>query len=146
MRTRLTLLVVLISVFAKAQYNSEFLNFERTGRSISINGEYELGSNGIYNAFVNKFIYGGYIDKPLKDASANHMKELNVLGANFNYDIAAFFGNKPKFSYLIGIKDQQIFNASYTKDFYQLAFYGNKPYLNETKNFSGSSINSLRFQ
>lgn len=146
MRTRLTLLLALTSVLACAQYNSEFLNFEKTGRSVSINGEYEFGSNGIYNALLNKFIVGGFIDKPLKDASANHMKELNVLGANFNYDIAAFFGNKPKFSYLIGLKDQQIFNASYTKDFYQLAFYGNRPYLDETKNFSGSSINSLRFQ
>lgn len=129
-----------------AQYNSEFLNFEKTRRSISLNGEYELGSNGIYNAFLNKFIVGGYIDNNLKDASAKHMKELNVLGANFNYDVAAFFGRNPRYSYLIGVKDQQIFNASYTKDFYQLAFYGNRPYLDETKNFSSSSINSLRFQ
>lgn len=146
MRKGLTYVLVLVSLLAKAQYNSEFLNFEKTGRSISLNGEYELGSNGIYNAFLNKFIVGGYIDKPLKDASASNMKELNVLGANFNYDVAAFFGKNPKYSYLIGVKDQQIFNASYTKDFYQLAFYGNRPYLDETKNFSGSSINSLRFQ
>ena len=146
MRAKLVLLLLLFSTFAFSQYNSEFLNYDKTGRSISVNAEYELGSNGIYNAFLNKFIYGGYIDKNMKDKSANHMKELNVLGANFNYDISAFFGRKPKYSYLIGFKDQRIYNASYTKDFYQLAFYGNKPYLNETKNFSGSSINSLRFQ
>ena len=100
MRKGLTYVLVLVSVLAKAQYNSEFLNFEKTGRSISLNGEYELGSNGIYNAFLNKFIVGGYIDKPLKDASASKMKELNVLGANFNYDVAAFFGKNPKYSYL----------------------------------------------
>ncbi len=146
MRGRFCVILFLCSVSAFAQYNSEFLNFEQTGRSISINGEYELGSNGLYNSFFNKFILGGYIDKNLKDKQVAHMKELNVLGANANYDITAFFGKNTKFSYLIGIKDQQIFNASYTKDFYQLAFYGNKPYLGETKNFSGSSINSLRFQ
>ncbi|HRG02345.1 MAG TPA: DUF5723 family protein [Bacteroidia bacterium] len=129
-----------------SQYNSEFLNFEKTGRSISINGEYELGSNGIYNALLNKFIYGGYIDKKTKDASNDHMKNLNVMGANMNYDISTFFGRNSKYSYLIGFKDQQIFNSSFTKDFYQLLFYGNRPYLNETKNLSGSSINSLRFQ
>jgi hypothetical protein len=129
-----------------AQYNSEFLNFEKTGRSISINAEYELGSNGIYNSLLNKFIYGGFIDKKIKDASNDNMRSLNVMGANMNYDMSVFFGRNSKYSYLVGIKDQVIFNSSFTKDFYQLLFYGNKPYLNETKNLSGSSINSLRFQ
>lgn len=133
-----------ITVFG--QYNSEFLNFEKTGRSVSVNGEFELGSNGIYNSLLNKFIFGGKIDKKIKDASNDNMKNLNVMGANMNYDVSVFFGRSPKYSYLIGFKDQRIFNSSFTKDFYQLVFYGNKPYLNETKNLSGSSINSLRFQ
>ncbi len=76
---RLTLLLCLASITLFSQYNSEFLNFEKTGRSISINGEYELGSNGIYNSLLNKFIFGGYIDKNTKDASDNSMKNLNEL-------------------------------------------------------------------
>lgn len=146
MRTRFIIYFCFCSITFFAQYNSEFLNFEKTGRSISINGEYELGSNGIYNSLLNKFIYGGYINKKIKDASNDHMKNLNVMGANINYDMSVFFGRNSKYSYLIGIKDQIIFNSSFTKDFYQLMFYGNKPYLNETKNLAGSSINSLRFQ
>ena len=146
MKTKLILFSIFYSITVLAQYNSEFLNFEKTGRSISINGEYELGSNGIYNSLLNKFIYGGYIDKKTKDASNNSMRNLNVMGANMNYDISVFFGRNKKYSYLIGFKDQRIFNSSYTKDFYQLVFYGNRPYLGETKNLSGSSINSLRFQ
>lgn len=146
MRTRFIIYFCFCSIAFFAQYNSEFLNFEKTGRSISINGEYELGSNGIYNSLLNKFIYGGYINKKIKDASNDHMKNLNVMGANINYDMSVFFGRNSKYSYLIGIKDQIIFNSSFTKDFYQLMFYGNKPYLNETKNLAGSSINSLRFQ
>ena len=146
MRTRFIIYFCFCSIAFFAQYNSEFLNFEKTARSISINGEYELGSNGIYNSLLNKFIYGGYINKKIKDASNDHMKNLNVMGANINYDMSVFFGRNSKYSYLIGIKDQIIFNSSFTKDFYQLMFYGNKPYLNETKNLAGSSINSLRFQ
>ncbi|MDF2448306.1 MAG: hypothetical protein K0R26_810 [Bacteroidota bacterium] len=147
---RLRILFVLyLGIFALpafSQYNSEFINFEKMGRSVSLNAEYELGSNGIYNSFLNKFIYGGYIDKKTKDASNNSMRNLNVMGANMNYDISTFFGRSPKYSYLVGFKDQRIFNSSFTKDFYQLVFYGNQPYKNETKNLSGSSINSLRFQ
>lgn len=146
MKLRLILFFCFFTLLVFSQYNSEFLNFEKTGRSISINGEYELGSNGIYNSLLNKFIYGGYIDKKTKDASNNSMKQMNIMGATMNYDVSAFFGRNSKYSYLVGFKDQRIFNSSFTKDFYQLLFYGNKPYLGETKNLAGSSINSLRFQ
>lgn len=138
--------ILCISTSVFSQYNSEFLNFEKTGRSISLNGEYELGSNGIYNGLINKFLYGGYIDKATKDASDKTMKRLNVAGANINYDLSVFFGRSSKYSFLIGIKDQFIFNSSFTKDFYELAMYGNKPYLGETKNLGGTSINYLHFQ
>jgi hypothetical protein len=146
MRTKFILYFCISSFAVFSQYNSEFLNFEKTGRSVSFNAEYEVGSNGIYNSLLNKFIYGGYIDKKIKDASNNHMKNLNVMGANMNYDLSVFFGRNSKYSYLVGFKDQLIYNSSFTKDFYQLVFYGNKPYLGETKNLAGSSINSLRFQ
>jgi hypothetical protein len=146
MRTKFILYFCISSFAVFSQYNSEFLNFEKTGRSVSVNAEYEVGSNGIYNSLLNKFIYGGYIDKKIKDASNNHMKNLNVMGANMNYDLSVFFGRNSKYSYLVGFKDQLIYNSSFTKDFYQLVFYGNKPYLGETKNLAGSSINSLRFQ
>jgi hypothetical protein len=140
------LILFIVSFSIKAQYNSEFLNFDKRGRSISINGEFELGSNGIYNDLLNKFVFGGSISNQLKDASNHKLNHSNVIGANLNYSISAFFGRKPKYSYLIGFKDQHIFNSTFTKDFYQLLFYGNKPYLNETKKIGGTNINYLRFQ
>lgn len=141
-------LIIIVFCFGSVygQYNTEFLNFEKTGRSVSVNSEYELGSNGLHNSFFNKFMFGGFMDNDFKKSSAKKMKELNVVGANLNYDISAFFGRHPKYSYLIGLKDQRTANATYTKDFYELAMYGNKPFLNETKNFSGTNINFLRFQ
>lgn len=138
--------LITINYFSYGQYNSEFLNFDKTGRSVSINGEYEFGSNGIYNGLLNKFIVGGFIDQKTKDASKAKMYNHNVIGANMNYDIAAFFGRNSKYSYLLSFKDQRVFNSTFTKDFYQLLFYGNKPYLDQTMNFGGSNINSLRFQ
>ena len=146
MKFKVVIILLILGCDVFSQYNSEFLNFEKTGRSISLNGSYELGSNGIYNGLINKFLYGGYIDKATKDASDKTMKQLNVAGANINYNISAFFGRSPNYSFLIGIKDQLIFNSSFTKDFYELAMYGNKPYLGETKNLGGSSINYLHFQ
>ncbi len=146
MKFKLIIIFALSAYVCSAQYNSVFSNFERMGRSVSVNGEFEMGSNGIYNGLLNKFIFGGYIDNKTKDASRAHMKNLNVAGTNMNYDVSVFFGRHPKYSYLIGFKDQRTFNAAFTKDFYDLMFYGNKPFKGEVKNLSGSNVNSLRFQ
>lgn len=146
MGLRLVIVFFLSGLSVFSQYNSEFLSFGKTGRCISLNAEYELGSNGIYNGLINKFLYGGYIDKATKDLSDKSMNQNNVAGANINYSLSTFFGRSPKYSFLIGAKDQLIFNSSFTKDFYELAMYGNKPYLGETKSLAGSSINYLHFQ
>ena len=129
-----------------SQYNSDFANYEKTGRSVSLNGEFDAGSNAIQNAMVNKFLFGGHIDTDMKDRALAKMKGLNQLGINLNYDITAFFGRKANFDFLVGFKNQEIFNATYTSDFYHLMMYGNKPFLDKTANFSGSNINALRFQ
>jgi hypothetical protein len=129
-----------------AQYNCEFMNYENCGKSVSISADLDIGSNGIQSAMINKFIFGGYIDKEMKDKALNNMRGYNQMGINLNYDLSVFFGKKPKYSFLIGFKNQEIFNATYTKDFYELLFYGNKPFLDKTANFSGTNINALRFQ
>ena len=143
-----TIIIILVLITQKyfAQYNSEFLNFDKTGRSISINSEYELGSNGLKNDLLNKFLYGGYIDNATKENSNKNMKAHSVAGGTFNYDVSAFFGRNSKYSFLISAKDQLIFNSSFTRDAYQLAFYGNKPYLGQSKHLGGTSFNYLHFQ
>jgi hypothetical protein len=135
-----------ITVNAKAQYNSEFLNYEHTGKSVSINADYDAGSNGIQNAMINKLLFGGHIDKKMKDAALKNMHGYNQAGINLNYDVSVFFGKKKDYDFLIGFKNQEILNATYTRDFYELLFYGNKPFLDKTANFSGTNINALRFQ
>ena len=149
MASKFYTLVIIAMLFTQknyAQYNSEFLNFNETGRSISINSEYELGSNGLKNDLLNKFLYGGYIDNSTKENSNKNMKVHSVAGGTFNYDVSVFFGRNANYSFLISAKDQLIFNSSFTKDAYQLAFYGNKPYLGQSKNLGGTSFNYLHFQ
>lgn len=130
----------------RSQYNSEFLNYENTGRSVSINADFDAGTNGIQNAMMNKFLLGGHIDTKMKDAALNKMHGYNQLGINLNYDVSLFIGKNPKYDFLVGFKNQEILNATYTKDFYTLVMYGNKPFLDKTANFSGTNINALRFQ
>ncbi len=145
-RLRFIFFICIYGTLANAQYNTEFINYENTGRSISVNADYDVGSSGMQSAMMNKLLFGGHIDTKMKDQALNNMKGYNRLGINLNYDISTFFGKNKKYSWLVGFKNQEILNATYTKDFYQLMFYGNKPFLDKTANFSGTNINALRFQ
>lgn len=130
----------------KAQYNTEFINYSSMGRGISLNMEYEAGSNAIKNDMMNKLIWGGYINNEMKDASDKKLKEKNNFGINLNYGTTAFVKGNSKFDFIVGFKNQEVLNASFNSDFYRLMFYGNKRFLGDTADISHISVNALRFQ
>lgn len=134
------------AVYLKAQYNTEFHHYDLTRRSVSANLDFDAGSNGMNTAITNKLLWGGYIDNTDKQNSARYLKGMNNLGVNLNYDVSAFVKGGKKFDVLIGLKNQEIINASYTSDFFNLMFYGNSMYKGATANLAGSNVNALRFQ
>lgn len=139
-----TICVCVIS--GNAQYNADFLNYNKTGRSVSANLEFEAGSSGMSSEFVNKLVWGGYIDNDLKMRSSRHLKERNNFGLMLNYDVNAFVKGNGKFDFLIGFKNQEVLNAAYTRDFFNLMFYGNQMYKGKTADLSHVNVNALRFQ
>lgn len=146
MKTSLTYLFIICVFVLKAQYNTEFSNYGNTGRSVSVNLDFDAGSNGMNGNLINKLIWGGYIDNALKKESSKYLRAKNNFGINLNYDVSAFVKGNRKFDFLIGFKNQEILNASYTSDFFNLMFYGNQSYKGLTANLSGSNVNALRFQ
>lgn len=130
----------------KAQYNTAFDKYQESGRSVSANLDFDAGSNGMNNALINKLVWGGYIDDEDKKSSAKYLKGRNNLGVNLSYDVSAFLKGGKKFDLLVEAKNQEILNATYTDDFYNLMFYGNKSYRGRTANLAGSNVNALRFQ
>ena len=98
----------------KAQYNTEFINYDNTKRSVSVNLDFDAGSNGISSSLSNKLIWGGYVDESIKEESSKHLKQLNNFGINLNYDVSTFIKGNNKFDFLIGFKNQEVLNASST--------------------------------
>ncbi len=130
----------------QAQYNTEFLNYSQTGRSLSMNLDFDAGSTGMSSSLVNKLVWGGYIDNALKKESSENLRARNNLGINLNYNVNAFFKGSRKFDFLIGVKNQELINATYSRDMYNLMFYGNQMYKGQTADLSDCSVNALRFQ
>ena len=148
LRVSVVSVCILCASVVNAQYNTEFLKYDEVGRSVSINGEFDAGSNGMNTAMMNKLVWGGYIDDAQKEESGKYLKGKSIFnfGINVNYDVNAFFKGTKKIDFLIGFKNQAILNASYTKDFYDLMFYGNQKFKGQTASLAGSNVNALRFQ
>jgi hypothetical protein len=130
----------------RAQYNTEFLNHSNTGRSISANFEFDAGSSGFTNSLVNKLLWGGYIDNALKTDASKHLVAKNNLGINLNYGLSAFIKGNNKFDFLIAVKDEETLNATYSKDLFNLVFYGNAMYAGKTANLANCNANLVHFQ
>jgi hypothetical protein len=146
-KIRITIAVLFFSCArVLAQYNTNFLNHSSAGRNVSANLDFEAGSNGMTNAMVDRLVFGGYIDDKLKKDASKKLRGYNNFGINLNYDVSAFLKGGKKFDYLIGFKNQEIINATYTEDFYKFMFYGNQSYKGSTINLSNCSVNALRFQ
>lgn len=147
-RGKLYIIILLFGFvsISKAQYNTEFINYENTKRSVSVNLDFDAGSNGLSSSLTNKLIWGGYISDDLKKESAKHLRQKNNFGINLNYDVSTFIKGNSKFDFLIGFKNQEVLNATYSKDFFNLMFYGNESYRGLTASFENCNINALRFQ
>ena len=129
-----------------AQYNTSFINYRNTRRSVSVNLDFEAGSNGLSAGLVNKLVWGGYISNDLKEESAKHLRGYNNFGVVLDYGVDAFVKGNKNVDLLIGLKNQEVLNSTFTREFFNLMFYGNSMYRGQFANLSGSNVNALRFQ
>jgi len=129
-----------------AQYNTSFINYRNTGRSVGLNADFEAGSNGMSSTLVNKLIWGGYVDQDLKAQSSKHLREYNNFGLVLDYGVDAFVKATKRVDFFIGLKNQEILNATYSRDFFNLMFYGNAMYKGAFADLSNCNVNALRFQ
>lgn len=153
MKNILFISFILLSTFTFAQipniYGDTFPDSAKT--RIGIVGEYGLNASAFTSTFISKFYRGGYIDKSLKDQVLERTRNKNRMGADISYGVyAAFkldsFLHKENFSVFVSLRDRQHFDASYSKDFYKVGFYGNHDYAGRTGDLSGFSLNLLRYQ
>jgi hypothetical protein len=148
MRKGLLLLCLLVSVnILKAQFNNDFLYYEKYGTSINLHAEYELNSTAIQNDLIDKFIYGGNIDSATKAHSQKRLKAQNRIGGNYFAGATAFFGSKDsKYRFIAGLKQVELVNASFSDDVFNLGFYGNKMFEGKTANISNVNVNHFKYQ
>lgn len=152
---KLFILIFIISVnyISKAQiatiFADDFIDSAKT--RIGIVGDYDLNSNAFTTTFLTKFYTGGFIDTDLKNSVLDRAKNINRMGANFNYGIYAAIKldsskHKKDVSVFFSVRDRFHFDSQFSKDFYQVGFYGNSQYAGKTADFNNFSLNMIRYQ
>lgn len=146
LRNSVTIYCLLVALTSYGQYNTSFIDYRNTGRSVSANLDFEAGSNGMSTRLVNKLIWGGYISNDIKKESSRHLKAKNNFGLVLDYGVDAFVKANKNVDLLIGLKNQEVLNATYSRDFFNLMFYGNAPFKGGFADLSNCNVNALRFQ
>ena len=116
-----------------------------------IMGDYDINSNAITNSFTTKFYTGGYIDNDLKNSVLNRIKNNNRIGGNVNSSFYAAFklnslGHQKNMSIFFSVRNRAHFDASFSKDLFNIGFYGNSEYAGKTADLSNFNLNLIRYQ
>ena len=149
-----SILAVSISLLAYSQSMLPLVqdtNINANDHEISISGVGDYQSTSIGKDITKSFIYGGFIDEAMKLSSSNRHDEINRFGIDLNTEIV--YKNHKLNLFKDSLKGLVVkggvYNFSsliYSKDLFDMAFYGNGMFTGDTAYFTGSQFNSLAFQ
>lgn len=116
-----------------------------------ISGDGDLSSSAISKSMFNPFLFGGGISNDTKNKSLDRHKENNRIGATVqaefeyrNHEVNLF--KNPNFGFLVHGGYYLSAYGNYTKDLFEMAFYGNEPFLGRTADFSSTNMRLTSFQ
>ena len=138
----------LMGYTSKAQIAPAFTD---SSSSISIGADGQFQSNAVPHEFLHPFLFGGFIDQPMKDNAASYLKADNLLGLEFGGSLKFNSGIKQnllgfsKAFWGLEIGTRFLSFSNYSSDLFNLAFYGNNPYVGENMALGGGRTNTLWF-
>ena len=116
---------------------------------VGVNADAYTGSNSINNKFTNAFLSNSFIDDDMKKSvnlhDINYFGNKNEINLYFSTLLDTLMG-VADMGYKVSVNNYSLQNTTFSRDFYNIAMYGNKMYEGETAKFSGLDINYLTFQ
>ena len=135
--------------YVQGQYSFKEHYFKRNGGDsknfVQIEGFYGLNSTAITNAMSNKLYFGGFIDDEIKSSSYDRITSLNQLGFDFQAGIQ-YKRKLDKFTFTAGIDQSVQGGAQFSKNLYELIFYGNEPYAGQNMTLTNTEARIYGFR
>ena len=147
-----TILIVLISSFSlSAQNNIDFFTDTTQHLSVSFGAKYSYGSSVMNSEFLNKFIFGGKIERNHKDKAYQNLSGNNKLGGDLNYHfnveipLDSIFGKK-NISLRVGMEIIEHMDGQFSDDLFKFTFDGNKQFAGKSIEIGGTNYNYFKYQ
>lgn len=111
----------------------------------------DYGSTSLHKSLTQKLFYGGEITDQMKEKSLKLNRGINRFGSDLNAEIeyrnyTTNVFKQSRSGFLVKAGYFSFINALYSKDLYELTFYGNQNYLGDTASLSGTKFNALTYQ
>jgi len=118
-----------------------------TTARIELSGNYAINSNAITASFYEHFYNGGFIDNGLKDQVSNRLSTSNSFGVEAESKVLYFSEpvNGP-WSVYAGLGYNVELGTQFTRDLFNVVFYGNATYANKTADLSGTQVKYMESQ
>jgi hypothetical protein len=158
MKSKITLsFLLLVSFYASAQMQIDKMEKllldkkDSVGISsykwlINVSGDYNENSNSISNSFIRPLAYNrSFIDDATKDKQDKRIKKHNRLGADAYASINGIY-NAKKLTYVFGLGHREFAGLRFSKDLFDLVFYGNASFAGESANLNKTSIKYFDYQ
>ena len=151
MRAVLLIISVFVLSNVKGQILPEYYDTLERNQEFILTGNIEYSGTAVQKAVVSKFYRGGLIDDAIKSASFDRHKGVNRFGFDatseltyINYQKKIF--KKKSWGFLVKAGYSMFGGTVYSKDLFGLAFYGNKNYVGDTMQMSGTDLTMMAFQ
>jgi hypothetical protein len=118
---------------------------------IIFSGTADYQSTSLHKSLTQKLFYGGEITVGIKEKSLKLHEGINRFGSDLNAEIeyrnyTTNLFKKTNWGFVVKAGYFSFINALYSKDLFELAFYGNQNYLGDTAVLSGTKFSGLTYQ
>ncbi len=153
MRKRILLFLIALgfSFSGFTQFNNDFFVDSVQRLNFYAGMDFSYGSNVMSNEFSNKFLFGGTIDRDLKDKTYKNLGANNRLGGDLNYQLTAEIPfdtifRKTKLSLIVGVEFNEHVDVTFDESLFKLVFDGNKQFAGQTTDISQTNYNYYKYQ
>lgn len=119
--------------------------------NIDVYGNLNAKSNAFPNSFYTDFYKGGYLTDEVKQTAAAKLKSINRFGGDadlgllFRHQLDTVF-KQTGWSYTFRIAERRHINLEMTKDFFNVGFFGNAMYENQTAKLAKFQLDFISYQ
>lgn len=156
MKEKFTILALLSILVLTADAQTLLLmgrdsSYAESNMMIEVSAGLDYRSNGLTNAFTDKFIFGGQIEDDLKDHVQGEVDGKYRFGGDISGGVRFFdfsdslFGSS-RCGLFVEVSTNYHARAFFADDFYDVAMYGNRSYAGDTASFDELSAHYLSWQ